>query len=64
MQTLIKTRVTVSRVAIRFLKNQKDPASLASIATLLDTAKQSAEKADEYFSAYKAARPYPDSMRN
>ncbi|MFB4340714.1 methyl-accepting chemotaxis protein [Pantoea sp. BS_4] len=59
VQTLIKTRVTVSRVAIRFLKNQKDPASLASIATLLDTAKQSAEKADEYFSAYKAAPPLP-----
>ena len=29
VNTLIKTRVTVTRVAIRFLKNQRDPASLA-----------------------------------
>ncbi|WP_199783942.1 Tar ligand binding domain-containing protein, partial [Cronobacter dublinensis] len=27
-QTLVKTRVTVNHVAIRFLKNQRDPASL------------------------------------
>lgn len=59
VQTLIKTRVTISRVAIRFLKNQKDPASLASIAKLLDVAKQSADKADEYFRAYKAEPALP-----
>lgn len=35
VNTLIKTRVTVTRVAIRFLKNQRDPASLAAIDTLL-----------------------------
>ncbi|PWK99576.1 methyl-accepting chemotaxis sensory transducer with TarH sensor [Pantoea allii] len=59
VQTLIKTRVTISRVAIRFLKNQKDPASLASIAKLLEVAKQSADKADEYFQAYKTAPALP-----
>ena len=59
VQTLIKTRVTISRVAIRFLKNQKDPASLASIAKLLEVAKQSADKADEYFEAYKTAPALP-----
>ncbi|MCW0315292.1 Methyl-accepting chemotaxis protein I [Pantoea ananatis] len=59
VQTLIKTRVTISRVAIRFLKNQKDPASLASIAKLLEVAKQSADKADEYFQAYKIAPALP-----
>ncbi|MCS3404308.1 methyl-accepting chemotaxis protein [Pantoea ananatis] len=59
VQTLIKTRVTISRVAIRFLKNQKDPASLASIAKLLEVAKQSADKADEYFHAYKTAPALP-----
>ncbi|WP_194761908.1 methyl-accepting chemotaxis protein [Pantoea ananatis] len=59
VQTLIKTRVTISRVAIRFLKNQKDPASLATIAKLLEVAKQSADKADEYFQAYKTAPALP-----
>ena len=59
VQTLIKTRVTISRVAIRFLKNQKDPASLVSIAKLLEVAKQSADKADEYFQAYKTAPALP-----
>ncbi|WP_394546446.1 methyl-accepting chemotaxis protein [Pantoea ananatis] len=59
VQTLIKTRVTISRVAIRFLKNQKDPASLASIAKLLEVAKQSADKADEYFQAYKTTPALP-----
>ncbi|NQE77097.1 methyl-accepting chemotaxis protein [Pantoea ananatis] len=59
VQTLIKTRVTISRVAIRFLKNQKDPASLASIAKLLEVAKQSADKAGEYFQAYKTAPALP-----
>ncbi|MGP2460965.1 methyl-accepting chemotaxis protein [Pantoea ananatis] len=59
VQRLIKTRVTISRVAIRFLKNQKDPASLASIAKLLEVAKQSADKADEYFQAYKTAPALP-----
>lgn len=59
VQTLIKTRVTISRVAIRFLKNQKDPASLASIAKLLEVAKQFADKADEYFQAYKTAPALP-----
>ena len=41
VNTLIKTRVTVTRVAIRFLKNQRDPASLAAIDTLLKTASES-----------------------
>lgn len=44
VNTLIKTRVTVTRVAIRFLKNQRDPASLAAIDTLLKTASESDRK--------------------
>lgn len=36
-QTLIETRVTINRVAIRMLKNQRDPASLDAMNTLLTT---------------------------
>lgn len=54
VNTLIKTRVTVTRVAIRFLKNQRDPASLASIDKLLTTASESLDKADGYFNNYKS----------
>ena len=54
VKTLIKTRVTINRVAIRFLKNQQDPKSLAAIATLLEQAGQSADKADADFKAWQA----------
>ncbi|MEX8991474.1 Tar ligand binding domain-containing protein, partial [Salmonella enterica] len=37
-QTLIETRVTINRVAIRMLKNQRDPASLDAMNTLLTNA--------------------------
>lgn len=48
VNTLVKTRVTVTRVAIRYLKNQRDPASLAAINTLLGTASDSLAKAETY----------------
>jgi len=54
VKTLIKTRVTINRVAIRFLKNQQDPKSLAAMAALLEQAGQSAEKADADFKAWQA----------
>lgn len=54
VNTLIKTRVTVTRVAIRFLKNQRDPASQAAIDTLLNTASESMKKAEGYFARYQA----------
>ena len=56
VNTLIKTRVTVTRVAIRFLKNQRDPASLASIDKLLTTASDSLGKAEGYFNNYKSTQ--------
>ena len=56
VNTLIKTRVTVTRVAIRFLKNQRDPASLAAINTLLNTASDSMKKAEGYFAQYQGLR--------
>jgi len=49
VNTLVKTRVTVTRVAIRYLKNQRDPASLAAINTLLGTANGSLAKAEDYY---------------
>ncbi|MGP3590871.1 methyl-accepting chemotaxis citrate transducer [Vagococcus sp. WN89Y] len=55
VNTLIKTRVTVTRVAIRFLKNQRDPASLASIDKLLTAASESLNQAEGYFNTYKGA---------
>ena len=54
VNTLIKTRVTITRVAIRFLKNQRDPASLAAIDTLLKTASESMKKAEGYFAHYQS----------
>lgn len=54
-QTLVKTRVTVNRVAIRFLKNQRDPASLAAINKLLATASTSLGKAEKHFALYKGS---------
>ncbi|WP_318376540.1 methyl-accepting chemotaxis citrate transducer [Enterobacter sp.] len=53
VNTLVKTRVTVTRVAIRFLKNQRDPASLAAIDKLLTTAGDSLSKSEGYFESYK-----------
>ncbi|MGT8855818.1 methyl-accepting chemotaxis citrate transducer [Enterobacter sp. 186315] len=53
VNTLVKTRVTVTRVAIRYLKNQRDPASLAAINKLLGTAADSLAKAEAYNSAWQ-----------
>ncbi|WP_034943470.1 methyl-accepting chemotaxis protein [Erwinia oleae] len=52
-QTLVKTRVTINRVAIRFLKKQTDPASLAAIDKLLNTAGQTLDQAASHFDQYK-----------
>jgi methyl-accepting chemotaxis protein len=52
VNTLVKTRVTVTRVAIRYLKNQRDPASLAAINKLLGTA-SIAGKAETYNKAWQ-----------
>jgi len=54
VKTLIKTRVTINRVAIRFLKNQQDPKSLAAMAALLEQAEKSAAVADADFKAWQA----------
>ncbi|SNY67044.1 methyl-accepting chemotaxis protein [Enterobacter sp. CC120223-11] len=51
--TLIKTRVTVNRVAIRYLKEQRDPDSLAAIEKLLSSARTSLATAAEQFTRYK-----------
>ena len=51
---LIKTRVTVTRVAIRYLKNQRDPASLEAINKLLGTAGNSLAKAEAYNKQWQA----------
>jgi methyl-accepting chemotaxis protein len=51
-QTLVETRVTINRVAIRMLKNQRDPASLEAMNKLLATAGVSLGKAEKYFANY------------
>jgi len=53
VNTLIKTRVTINRVAIRFLKEQRDPDSLTAIDRLLTSAKSSLATASEQFTHYK-----------
>ncbi|MFW0767309.1 methyl-accepting chemotaxis citrate transducer [Trabulsiella odontotermitis] len=57
VNTLIKTRVTVTRVAIRFLKNQRDPASLEAINKLLNTAGDSLNKAENYYKSWQGLPP-------
>lgn len=51
-QTLVKTRVTINRVAIRMLKNQRDPASLDAMNTLLTNAGVSLNDAEKHFNNY------------
>ncbi|MDI6954860.1 methyl-accepting chemotaxis protein [Pantoea sp. Pa-EAmG] len=55
-QTLVKTRVTINRVAIRILKNQTDEQSLTAINKLLLAAGASLEAAQQHFNQY---RSYP-----
>ncbi|MDZ7278944.1 methyl-accepting chemotaxis protein [Pantoea eucrina] len=58
-QTLIKTRVTITRVAIRFLKNQNDEAARAGINKLLAAAAVSLDEAKQHYNAYKAMPMLP-----
>lgn len=58
-QTLIKTRVTITRVAIRFLKNQNDEAARAGINKLLAAAAVSLNEAKQHYDAYKALPMLP-----
>lgn len=51
-QTLVQTRVTINRVAIRVLKNQRDPASIEAMNKLLASASVSLQEAEKYFSSY------------
>ncbi|EHI5011569.1 methyl-accepting chemotaxis citrate transducer [Salmonella enterica] len=51
-QTLIETRVTINRVAIRMLKNQRDPTSLDAMNTLLTNAGASLNEAEKHFNNY------------
>ncbi|ADO49313.1 methyl-accepting chemotaxis citrate transducer [[Enterobacter] lignolyticus] len=57
VHTLIKTRVTVTRVAIRFLKNQRDPASLDAINKLLSSADDSLNNAQTLYASYRELPP-------
>ncbi len=56
-QTLVKTRVTINRVAIRILKNQTDAQSLAAINKLLVTAGDSLDEARQHFNQYRSYPP-------
>jgi methyl-accepting chemotaxis protein len=55
LQTLLKTRITINRAAIRILKKQTDPASLAGITKLLANASTTLDDAAFHFSNYKQA---------
>ena len=55
-QTLVKTRVTINRVAIRILKNQTDEQSLAAINKLLLAAGASLEAAQRTSISIEAIR--------
>ncbi|MCW2480408.1 methyl-accepting chemotaxis protein [Candidatus Symbiopectobacterium sp. NZEC135] len=52
-QSLVKTRVVITRVAIRFLKNQKDEKSIAAINALLATASTTLDTAEKQFNRYQ-----------
>ena len=51
VNTLVKTRVTVTRVAIRYLKNQRSPADINGLISAATASLASAEKS---FTAYQA----------
>lgn len=51
VNTLVKTRVTVTRVAIRYLKNQRSPADISG---LIAAATASLGNAEKSFAAYQA----------
>jgi len=53
-QTLVKTRVTINRVAIRMLKNQTDEKSQAAISKLLSQAQETLDDANQHFARYKS----------
>lgn len=61
IDTLVKTRVTITRVAIRFLKNQRDPASLEAINKLLSQASKSLDKAETFHTSWQKL-PYIDGQ--
>lgn len=54
-QTLLKTRISINRAAIRILKKQTDPATLASINQLLSDATVTLDDAQKHFDRYKNA---------
>ena len=54
-QTLLKTRISINRAAIRILKKQTDPATLASINQLLSNATATLDDAQKHFDRYKNA---------
>ena len=54
-QSLVKTRVVITRVAIRFLKNQKDEKSIAAINSLLSTASSTLDTAEKQFNRYQSS---------
>ncbi|MEO3989730.1 methyl-accepting chemotaxis citrate transducer [Pseudocitrobacter cyperus] len=58
-QTLVETRVTINRVAIRILKNQLDPASLEVMNTLLGNASIQLADAQKQFSNYMNSDDVP-----
>ncbi|TNV21220.1 HAMP domain-containing protein [Buttiauxella sp. B2] len=60
-QTLVQTRVTINRVAIRMLKNQRDPAALEAMNKLLANATTSLGEAEKYFTNYKES-PHVDGQ--
>lgn len=58
-QTLVETRVTINRVAIRVLKNQRDPASLEAMNKLLTNAGVLLADAQKQFSSYMDSDDVP-----
>ncbi len=58
-QTLVETRVTINRVAIRVLKNQRDPASLEAMNKLLANAGVLLADAQKQFSSYMDSDDVP-----
>lgn len=53
-QSLVKTRVVIARLAIRFLKDQKDEKSIAAINALLATADTTLDTAEKQFNRYQS----------
>ncbi|MFG0737185.1 methyl-accepting chemotaxis protein [Proteus terrae] len=64
VNTLIKTRLTIARVAIRYIKSQQDPTSPIEVKDMLGLANDSLNKAESYYDTWLQSSEFNDKKTN